>query len=368
MRYVLLLLIFCVSFGVLDSVPRYGIGIASPHITSSPVVIKESSITSAPAPLLVSAPAPARTGIRRKALRPATGAVVLTAPTPAAEDVAHGIVEPGEAVAQAAPSGMAASPSEARPPSELSDAAAAQHPLALSDAALAQVPLENADAEDRSLEAFARSAKDLTGTPLFRDTIRNSLMNPHGVQFGGIAGLNWSGASVRGTAGKVGGRSLTGLTLGVFADVPVRKRLSLRPRVQYAYEGYQPDVNGQRVNIHVAYLNTGSDLVYHTQWLQNRFFVGAGPYMAYAMNGTYTLKGINTDMTFGNNYGAGDNLRRMDYGANFTAGLLMDRNFVLGAGFDLGARNIAPDGFTTRIRTRSFGVSVMYVFRNRPLF
>jgi hypothetical protein len=234
--------------------------------------------------------------------------------------------------------------------------------------ALTQVPLGDAAVTSTSLRAFALSAQDQTGTPFFKDTIRNLLMNPKGVQFGGIAGLNWSGASATGTAGKVSGKTLTGLTLGIFADVPLKKHLSIRPRAQYAYQGYQPDVSGQRVNIHVAYLNMSSNLVYHTDWLQKRFFVGAGPYMAYAMSGTYTLKGINTDMVFGNNYAAGDNLRKMDYGASLTTGCLMDRNFVLGAGFDMGLQNIAPRGFSTRIHTRSAGVSIMYVFGNRPLF
>ena len=193
-------------------------------------------------------------------------------------------------------------------------------------------------------------------------------MNPKGVQFGGIAGLNWSGASAAGTTGKVGGKALTGLTLGIFADVPLKKHLSIRPRTQYAYEGYQPDVNGQRVNIHVAYLHMSSNLVYHTEWLRKRFFVSAGPYMAYAMNGTYTLKGINADMAFGNNYAAGDNLRKMDYGASLTSGLLMDRNFILEAGLDWGLHDIAPGGSASRIHTRSAGVTIMYVFGSRPLF
>jgi hypothetical protein len=213
---------------------------------------------------------------------------------------------------------------------------------------------------------FALSSQANAFAKWVADSIRNSLMDPHGIQFGGIAGLNWSGASAN-TAGngKVSGSPLTGFALGFFADVPLRKSLSFRPSLIYAYEGYQPDVNGERINIHTAFLSAPLDIVYHTSVFSKRLYVGAGPYAAYALNGTYTLKGINTDMQFGNNYAAGDNLRRMDFGANFMAGILMDRNFILGATFNLGLNNIAPSGSAAAIRTRSFGLSVGYVFRNR---
>lgn len=213
-----------------------------------------------------------------------------------------------------------------------------------------------------SMSAFALSAQALA----FADSIRNSLMDPHGIQFGGIASLNWSGASANAGDGHVSGAPLTGFALGLFADVPLHKNLSFRPSLEYSFEGYHATpAGGTPLNIHVAYLSAPLDLVYHTNVFNKRFFVGAGPYMAYALNGTYTEKGINTDMQFGNNYAAGDNLRRMDFGANMMAGILMDRNFILGATFDFGLKNIAPDGSAASVRTRSFGLTLGYVFRNR---
>ncbi|TDW97563.1 porin family protein [Dinghuibacter silviterrae] len=215
-------------------------------------------------------------------------------------------------------------------------------------------------------EPFALSAEANAFALHIADSIRNSLMDPHGIQFGGIAGLNWSGASANTTTnGKVSGSPLTGFNLGFFADIPLQKSLSFRPALIYSYEGYQPNVNGDKINIHAAFLTAPLDLVYHTNFLSRRLYIGAGPYAAYAMNGTYTLKGINTDMQFGNNYAAGDNLRRMDFGANFMAGILMDRNFILGASFNLGLNNMAPSGSAASVHTRSFGLSIGYVFRNR---
>ena len=253
--------------------------------------------------------------------------------------------------------------SGATPPALTSDAAI---PALESDAtipALAPGAFQKAAA----LTPAVFSTRDKPFAEIMSDTIRNTLMNPHGVQFGGIAGMNWSGASVTpaSNAGRVSGKPLPGVALGAFADVPLVKRLSFRPHVQYAYEGYQADVKGTPVNIHVAYLGTSLNLVYHTHWFRNRFFFGAGPYLAYGMGGTYTFQGINTDMQFGRSYSAGDNLRKTDYGLGGVAGLLMDRNFVLGARFDLGLKDISPGGYNAAIHTRGFGLSLLYVFRTK---
>lgn len=414
MRYVLLLLIFCLTFGVLDSVPRYrgdasAIGSASTAAPMEPAAQDLAAHIHATAPIayvhhpvsyfrqtgsarfaalrhhiIRAVTAPRGTAAPRAAgIAPlpnggnASNDVVLAAPggpsaatlplagvaTPAgrrfasAENPAdllvpaHGTDEPGEVV-------------KSNPADEASMDVDRLSPSAI---AMAQVSndLDAPGDEKESLADFARLAKDMTGYPLLRDTIRNTLMDAHGLQFGGIAGVNWSGASATNASGKVSGRSLTGVTLGIFADAPVNKHLSIRPKAVYAYQGYQPNVNGQPVSLHVAYLHIAPDVVYHTDWLSRRFFVGGGPYFAYALNGTYNLKGIDNDMVFGS--GAGANLRKTDAGVGVMAGLLMDRNFVLGVHTDLGMLNIAPEG-PAHIHTRSFGLSLMYVFRNRPLF
>lgn len=429
MRYVLLLLIFCVTFGVLDSVPRYR-GDASAMGSASTAAPMEPAAQDLAAHIHASAPiayvhhpvdyfrqsgaarfaalrhhivravtatrgtvAPRAAGVASlpngrepsndavaaaaggasSSTMPSIGAAVpagrryasaenpadLSVPAyhAATKDIAHGTVEPGEAM----------KPNPVDEASMDDVATTDMDRLSPSVIAMAQVP-GNLDApvdEKESLADFARLAKDMTGSPLLRDTIRNTLMDAHGLQFGGIAGLNWSGASATNASGKVPGRSLTGVTLGVFADAPVTKHLSIRPKAVYEYQGYQPNVNGQPVNLHVAYLHIAPDVVFHTDWLSRRFFVGGGPYFAYALNGTYNLKGIDNDMVFGS--GAGANLRQTDAGVGVMAGLLMDRNFVLGAHTDLGMLNIAPEG-PAHIHTRSFGLSLMYVFRNRPLF
>lgn len=397
MRYAFLLLTLCVSFGTLDSVSRHGHAVSSfsptgaspgrPDLIHSTVFHPVNNIASAV--YVVRNPIVYAKAVGRTRLVPpaADGRAVQAAPSGAADQAAEagGVADAAavsDAVAAAVPVGITASADEAArmplPEESLTGASLTQGSLTQvsltqgvpTQASLTQAPpapLSAADAFKTAvpLTPAVFSARNKAFAAVMADSIRNSLLDPHGVQFGGLAGLNWSGAAARGTTGKVSGKPLSGLSLGTFADVPLKKQVSFRPTVQYAYEGYQANVSGNNVTIHVAYLGTSLDLVYHTNWLKRRFYWGAGPYWSYAMEGTYTFGGINTDMQFGNNYSTGSYLRKTDYGAGGTAGLLMDRNFVLGARFDLGLKDIAATGLHTPVHTRSFGLSVLYVFRNK---
>lgn len=407
MRYLYLLLILCIAFFVLNSVTQFrnsfsflstgNIGMAASN-GPRPAHIRWATASAMPAKggpsdgigLRASASptslsAAAASSFDQAAALDAVGTVGVDVPAPAPTVLTiptH--IQSPLAVAHIAQDAPASSPIGGGQTAPVSadlaresslDAVAASDVDVLSRDGAEDISM-SADYIDLDLEA----APDATGIEpsmapfalsaeanAFADSIRNTLMNPHGIQFGGIASLNWSGASANTSAdGHVSGTPLTGFALGLFADLPLHKQLSFRPSLVYSFEGFHAEpAGGQPLNIHVAYLSAPLDLVYHTNLFNKRFFVGAGPYLAYALNGTYTEKGINTDMQFGNNYAAGDNLRRMDFGANMMAGILMDRNFVLGATFDFGLKNIAPDGSAATVRTRSFGLTLGYVFRNR---
>jgi hypothetical protein len=336
MRYVLLLIVLCLSFVALNSVTKY---------RTPPGWKGEASNGSN-----LSASVPAQT---------ATSGVTASSDENAADPI-----DPGAAASRDRnpPAEMAGAPSAGA----MANARVLESPLALEADFLDMAPVPDAVAIQPSLSPFSLSEQATAYVQFIADSIRNSLMAPHGIQFGGIAGLNVSGAAAANATGKISGSPLSGFTLGAFADIPLKKTLSFRPEFLYSYEGYQPRAGGNRVNIHVAYLDVPLDIVYHTNLLSKRIYAGAGPYLAYALNGTYTMKGANTDMQFGNSYSAGDNLRNMDFGANLMAGILLDRNFILGATVNLGLSNIAPSGSTaTDIHTRSIGLSIGYVFRNK---
>ena len=322
----------------------------------------------------------------------ATAAVQADAPAPVAPQKAEAVAEAPIAEAHASAAPVAESPVTETPVAQTS---AAPAPGARSDKAYDPADFTTAppdqSADDQLVNLLSTQALDHyelsmialdtkaafkqptftdfdpTKGPMgiFVDSIRNSLMDPHGVQFGAIGGINWSGASAFQASGKVTGRPLGGFNLGLFADIPFKnKSFSLRPSLEYSYEGFQADLGGNNVNIHVAYLTLPVDLVYHTHLLSRRFYIGAGPYAAYALNGEYSFKGINTSFQFGSNPGP-DNVTRMDVGADLMAGLLLDRNFTLGAKFDYGFLNISSSGTNAQVRSRSFGLSLGYVFRNR---
>lgn len=369
MRSVFFLLTFCLSCGVLDSVSTQE-NRGNPHriiAETQPVIRPEEAVQSGHVHRAVLYPARAVSVPKRRAPKEQQVHKDSVTEIPESDLAGTGIDAESTGIREAPVAGDATSPAFTGDAASPALQSAAAIPTLESDAtipALARSAFQKAT----PLTPAVFSTRDKPFAEVMADTIRNTLMNPHGVQFGGIVAINWSGASVRpvtNDGGRVSGKPLPGMALGAFADVPLVKRLSFRPHVQYAYEGYQADIKGTPVNIHVAYLGTSLNLVYHTHWFRNRFFFGAGPYLAYGMGGTYTFQGINTDMQFGRSYSAGDNLRKTDYGAGGVAGLLMDRNFVLGARFDLGLKDISPGGYNAAIRTRSFGLSLLYVFRTK---
>ncbi len=319
MRHVLLLLIFCISFGVLDSITRRPTPL---HTDAPPLTFKAT-----------------------KADRPNKTTKIFKT---------HKVVKAHKKVVKVEP--------VVEEETGWDDVATSD--LTTLNDSMSKAPLPELK-DENPLAEFAAEATDQTRPAIDKpEPIHNTLLNPHGVQFGGIAGLNVAGAAATSNNDKVSGKPLTGFNLGLFADIPLKKHVSFRPKVEYSYEGYQPSVGGDKINVRVAYLSSTLDMVYHDK----RLFAGIGPYIGSALNGTYTLKGINTDMVFGNNFANGDNLRKLDYGANIMAGILMDKNFVLCADVNLGLRNISPSGSDAHILTRSAGVSLLYVFRNRPLF
>lgn len=386
MRYVLLLLILCLAFFLLNSVSRYQVPLSflsnagnanvsmnaghRPHAhwaTASMAPTKGGPSAGIGLSKAISVASDAHYGAAMDNARAEVGVAAAAAPSPvtvaavkenATIDLGTSLPANGEAVSDApvAPMNDAVAASDVQTMDLESDIAESADYLDMDLAALPDV------AKVAQETAFAGLTAEASAFAFhINDSIHNSLMEPHGIQFGGIAGLNWSGAAASAAQGKVTGTPLTGFTLGLFSDIPLSRQFSFRPAALYQFEGFQANLNGEKVNIHMASLNLPLDLVYH----KSRFFVGAGPYASYAMGGTYTLKGINTDMQFGNNYASGDNSRRLDYGVNVMGGLLMDRNFVLGASFNYGLANMAPSGSSMKVATRSFGLSIGYVFRNR---
>ncbi|WP_262249666.1 porin family protein [Parapedobacter soli] len=117
----------------------------------------------------------------------------------------------------------------------------------------------------------------------------------------------------------------------------------------------------------IIYLEIPVNAVYRT----GHFFVGAGPYVGYALSGKWKEKYtedfgdgiVETDEESGKVIFSGESAfrKRPDFGINFLAGYQLIDQWNLGIGYGLGLNNIyRGDGWTTKNRVIS--VSVGYNF------
>jgi energy-coupling factor transporter transmembrane protein EcfT len=140
--------------------------------------------------------------------------------------------------------------------------------------------------------------------------------------------------------------------IGFTADYKLNDYFSIRPGIVYAGKGGSPDatyVDANSNNVSVSdnyrlhYLEVPVNLIGRLPLGDNgaNIFLGAGPYFAYALNGTnqqsFELDDtMNEKITFGKN---GD-FKSTDFGATTVLGFTTARGVVISANIDFGLTNI----------------------------
>lgn len=185
-------------------------------------------------------------------------------------------------------------------------------------------------------------------------------------------------------------KARVGYRAGVMADIPVTDRLSVRPQLLYSVKGYKidprpllasllggfggtvgslPDTLVQTAG--VSYLEVPVQVMYGLDAGPGRVVIGAGPYVAYALNGTMNGKAVDFSSSF----------KRFDYGANLSVGYELPMGLTISAYYSYGFANLMaanqsapptspidpdmdPSAFmpTGTISNRSFGLTVGYFF------
>ena len=178
------------------------------------------------------------------------------------------------------------------------------------------------------------------------------------VSFGVKGGLSMAKFTLSADAGgasiSLSSKSLTTFNAGVFADVKIPlTSFSIQPSLIYAGKGgkFSETDNGASavVNEKLYYLQLPVDLVYHIPVVVGDVFVGAGPYVAKGLSGKIdgtsndgqgNISTANQDIHFGN--ADGDEVKPMQYGANFMAGFKLKNGLLINVNYDLGLSNDAP--------------------------
>jgi len=189
------------------------------------------------------------------------------------------------------------------------------------------------------------------------------------------AGINISNTTSKyefgGTTYESETESKIGLKAGAVVNIPVVKGFFIQPGLFYSMKGNKitEETNGIDVKVTTSlnYLEVPVNLGYEFDFGNaGGVFVTAGPYLGYAFSGKRKGEGsfggttvsVDDDVEFG----SGTNeMKRLDYGVNFSAGYRSPFGVYVRAQYGLGLANLAnPEGATTKNKVLAF--SVGYAF------
>lgn len=168
--------------------------------------------------------------------------------------------------------------------------------------------------------------------------------------------------------------SKAGFTAGVAADVGLAEQFSVQPALNFVQKGgiqkYEDEGDEYKSKITLNYLELPVNFLFRPQSKSSvQFFVGAGPSLAMALSGKNKETwpgGSDTDkLKIGNDPDKHD-LKRMDFGANFIAGIDTKMGITVALNYNLGLSNVAPgDSDDGSIKNNYFGLKLGYIFKTK---
>ncbi len=171
---------------------------------------------------------------------------------------------------------------------------------------------------------------------------------------------------------KVEGTSRPGIMTSMILDVPLgkKKNFSFHPTLSYVQKGQSDNIlPGSPVDKQytaLRYAELATDFIFNKLGPKGGFFIGAGPSVSFNLPSksvTVIAKTkTSTIVTFGKT--PAQNLRGVDYGADFTAGWRTTGGFILSFNYNKGLRNLYSGLGTGEIKNSYFGVQLGMFLNN----
>lgn len=169
-----------------------------------------------------------------------------------------------------------------------------------------------------------------------------------------------------------------GLIGGMLVDFPICKKghISFQPDLRYTQKGAAEKLLTPVIENYTAlrYAELAPNFVYNFNTKKgSTFYMGAGPYLSFPLPSktvTHTAGSPNvlTDISFGN--AVANDLKGVDYGADFVMGFRIKNGIFVSANYTQGARNLVPNDVldlpgkgNDKIKNISFGLRVGFLFK-----
>ncbi len=182
------------------------------------------------------------------------------------------------------------------------------------------------------------------------------------VSFGVKAGIAFPNLVYSASGLSASADAKTSFYVGGIADVKVSPIFSVQPGLTFMNKGTKSDALDAGASINFSYLELPVNLIANFNAGPGKFFIGAGPYAAYALSGNSKADGVKEDAEFGSGE---EQVKRMDFGVNFLTGYKLTNGLNLHAGYGLGLNNlsnISEDGMTLKVKNRVFSVGLGFNF------
>jgi len=174
--------------------------------------------------------------------------------------------------------------------------------------------------------------------------------------FGIKGGLNFANLVYSGGGMTTSDKSITGIHIGPVLDFTLQGNLNFNTGLLYSIigskiegtDGYTATINTLEVPLNLAYKFPIND--------KSKFFIQAGPFLGYALNGKYKDSTGSTDITFGEQGG----IKKFDFGLGFGGGVEFG-SIALSLNYNLGLANLYDDS-TEKIKTKVLQISLAYMF------
>ncbi|MCJ0742603.1 porin family protein [Pedobacter montanisoli] len=192
------------------------------------------------------------------------------------------------------------------------------------------------------------------------------------VSFGVKAGVAFPNMTISTMGISASADAKTTFYVGAVADFKVSNIFSVQPGLTFMSKGTKSSnqtfgdenmkIEVESSSVNVSYLELPVNAIGNFELGTGKFFIGAGPYVAYALNGNTKDGGVKEDIKFGS---GPDDMKRMDFGLNFLTGYQLNNGLNIHAGYGLGLSNLGNEsgsGFDAKIKNKVFSVGLGFMF------
>ncbi len=189
---------------------------------------------------------------------------------------------------------------------------------------------------------------------------------------GFTAGTVFSNYTVKFDGETENGNSITGLTAGILADIPLAKHFSFQPAVNFVQKGTKDEQTfmgvTEKAKLTANSIEVPLNFIYNSAGNTGTFFIGAGPSFAFGISGKAKYDdgttSVSEDLNFGND--EEDDMKGLDIGANILTGYRFPNGLFIAANYNAGLNNLLPgDTEDASLKSHYIGIKLGWLLKGK---